>query len=44
MSRQQLSKRIQLIALLGLGEANKRNPFISRSDAMKFLNQSRKGE
>jgi len=41
MSRQQLAARLYALAIDGLREANKGNPFISKSDAFKSVNRAR---
>lgn len=42
MSREQLIARLYQVAIASLSSANQHNPFISKSDAMKDINLSRK--
>ena len=43
MSTQQLKAKLYKIACESLAEANRNNPFINKSEAMRFINETRKG-
>jgi hypothetical protein len=41
MKTTQLQRRLYLLAMCALSEANRKNPFITQADAMRDLNQAR---
>lgn len=42
MSHQQLKARLYAVAIDGLRSANRNNPFLSKSEAMRDLNTARR--